>query len=114
MTQSQVFAAPPYNKSAAAVGHTNWALLLGSIIGMATAGPLSDWISMKMTKTNNGIREPEMRLVSLIPFTIASSIGTLVVAYGYQYKWRFELIVWLGYTLLGVQVSRDVPFELVQ
>jgi MFS family permease len=84
---------------------TNFATLIGGTIGMLTAGPLSDWVSMRATRLNNGIREPEMRLPSLIPFVLCSLIGTLVTAYGYQHAWRWEIIVIIGYTMLGVQVS---------
>jgi len=105
LTQFQVLAAPPYNFSASAVGYTNLAPLVGATFGMLTAGPFSDWISMKATIRNNGIREPEMRLPSLIPYLICCIAGALVTAYGYQNTWRWEVIVIIGYTLLGIQVS---------
>lgn len=78
---------------------------MGATIGMLTAGPLSDWVSMRATRKNNGIREPEMRLPSLIPFVLCTIVGTLVTAYGYQNAWKWEIIVIVGYTLLGLQVS---------
>ncbi|KAF8542748.1 MFS transporter [Trichophaea hybrida] len=105
LTQSQVFAAPPYNMSASAVGLTNFAPLIGGTVGMLVAGPLSDWVSMKATRKNKGIREPEMRLPTLIPFTILAIIGAFVTAYGYQNLWKMEVIVIVGYTLLGLQVT---------
>ncbi|KAI5780391.1 putative MFS transporter [Geopyxis carbonaria] len=105
LTQSQVFAAPPYLMSASAVGLTNFAPFVGCTIGMVTAGPFSDWVSMKLTMRNRGIREPEMRLVALVPYVVATLIGGLVMAYGYQNLWRWEIIVLVGYTLLGMQCS---------
>ena len=42
LTQSQVFAAPPYNFPPQSVGFTNFAVFVGSLIGLFTAGPLSD------------------------------------------------------------------------
>jgi len=104
LTQSQVFAAPPYNMSALAVGLTNFAPLVGGTVGMFIAGPLSDWVSMRATRKNRGIREPEMRLPTLVPFVILAIIGALVTAYGYQNLWKMEVIVIVGYTLLGLQV----------
>ena len=62
LTQSQFLEPPPYNFSPLAVGLSNFALLVGAVIGLLTAGPLSDWLSMALTKRNQGIREPEMRL----------------------------------------------------
>jgi hypothetical protein len=52
--------------------------MVGGIFGLVTAGPFSDWVSMKLTKRNNGIREPEMRLPSFLPFLIIGFIGLLV------------------------------------
>ena len=40
----------------------NFAILAGALIGLATAGPLSDWVSARVTKRNRGITEPGMRL----------------------------------------------------
>jgi len=78
LTQSQVFSAPPYNFSPASVGFINFALVVGGIIGLAVAGPWSDWVAMRATKKNHGIREPEMRLPALIPFIAAALVGLTV------------------------------------
>jgi hypothetical protein len=43
----------------------NFAILIGALIGLATAGPLSDWVSARATKKNRGVREPEMRLAAM-------------------------------------------------
>lgn len=78
LTQSQVFAAPPYNFSSAAVGFVNFAFVVGGIIGLLTAGPVSDWVSMKATMRNKGIREAEMRLVALVPYIAINLVGMTV------------------------------------
>lgn len=67
LTQSQAFAAPPYNFSSQTIGFTNFAILAGAIIGLMTAGPLSDWVSARATRKNGGIREPEMRCEFAVP-----------------------------------------------
>jgi hypothetical protein len=91
LTQSQVFAQPPYNFNSQSIGFFNFAILIGSFIGLATNGLLSDWISMKATRKNRGIREPEMRLPAMIPYVIISIIGNFIVAFGYQYKWDWKV-----------------------
>lgn len=68
LTQSQNFAAPPYNFNSQSIGFMNFAILAGALIGLATAGPLSDWVSARATKKNGGIREPEMRLPAMSMF----------------------------------------------
>lgn len=105
LTQSQVLAAPPYNFKPVSVGFTNFAVVVGGLIGLFTAGPLSDWVSARSTKKNNGIREPEMRLPAMIPYVIIMLIGNIVVALGYERKWSWEVIVIVGYTCAGIQVA---------
>ncbi|KAJ5971579.1 Major facilitator superfamily domain general substrate transporter [Penicillium vulpinum] len=105
LTQSQAFAEPPYNFGSQTIGFFNFAILIGSFIGLATNGLLSDWVSMKATKKNRGIREPEMRLPAMIPYVIISIIGNFIVAFGYQYKWDWKIIVFIGYTAAGIQVA---------
>lgn len=66
-------------------------MLIGAIIGLFTAGPLSDWASMKLTIRNRGIREPEMRLVAMIPYVIVMIIGNVITAVGYQKSWSWQV-----------------------
>jgi hypothetical protein len=96
LTQSQAFGAPPYNWSSQSIGFTNFASLVGAMIGLATNGPLSDWISMRATKKNRGIREPEMRLPTLIPYVIIGIIGNFIIAFGYQYHWDWRVRISLS------------------
>ncbi|KAI9367279.1 major facilitator superfamily domain-containing protein [Aspergillus egyptiacus] len=105
LTQSQAFAAPPYNFSSQTIGFFNFAVLIGALIGLVTNGPLSDWISMRATVRNRGIREPEMRLPALIPYLVVCVLGNFVVAFGYEYKWDWRAIVIVGYTAIGIQVT---------
>ena len=65
--------------------------MVGALIGLFTAGPLSDAIAARLTKRNRGIREPEMRLVTMIPFVIIMVIGNVVVAVGYERAWDWKV-----------------------
>ena len=87
------------------VGLFNLATLVGAAIGLLTAGPLSDWISMRATRRNRGIREPEMHLPTIIPFLIVNILGNFIVAFGYQNSWPWEVIVIVGYGCAGIQVT---------
>lgn len=91
LTQSQAFAAPPYNFSSQNIGFFNFATLIGAFIGLATNGVLSDWILMRSTKRNRGIREPEMRLPTMIPYVIISILENFIVAFGYEHKWDWRV-----------------------
>lgn len=126
LTQSQVFAAPPYNFSSQTVGFFNFATLAGALVGLFTAGPLSDHVAEVLTRRNGGVREPEMRLLAAVPYVVVMIVGNVVVAMGYEQKWPWEvscplsplspetgaltrrttqLIVILGYTFIGIQVT---------
>lgn len=76
--QSPGLSAPPYNFSPAQVGYANLALVVGGMVGLAIAGPWSDRVSRKATERNGGIREPEMRLISLAPFIAVAIVGLVV------------------------------------
>jgi len=91
LTQSQAFAAPPYNFTSTKIGFFNFAILIGALIGLFTAGPLSDLVAARLTKRNRGIREPEMRLLAMIPYVIIMIIGNVVVAVGYQHHWDWKV-----------------------
>lgn len=91
LTQSQAFAAPPYNFSSTKIGFFNFAILVGGLIGLITAGPLSDIVAARLTKRNQGIREPEMRLLAMIPYVIIMIIGNIIVAIGYERSWDWKV-----------------------
>ena len=91
LTQSQAFSESPYQYTAQTVGFFNFAVVVGLLLGLGTAGPLNDWISMRATKRNKGIREPEMRLPAMIPYTLIMILGNFVVGFGYQYHWDWKV-----------------------
>jgi hypothetical protein len=105
LTQSQVFAAPPYNFSSQTIGFFNFAILVGALIGLFTAGPLSDYIAARLTTRNRGVREPEMRLLTMIPYVLIAILGNFIVAFGYENAWNWKVIVIIGYTAAGIQVA---------
>ena len=46
---------------------------------------------MALTKRNNGIRESEMRLPSMIPYVLVMVLSNFVVAFGYEYGWDWRI-----------------------
>ncbi|KKY29194.1 putative mfs transporter [Phaeomoniella chlamydospora] len=108
LTESSVLSSPPYNFSVSAVGYANFAFVVGGLIGLATAGPLSDKVAERATRRNNGIREAEMRLPALIPFFVTSVIGIVIGSCAIQYKWHWAYILVIGYGLTGLCVT-SVP-----
>ena len=89
--QSQALGAPPYNFSSQSVGFMNFASLVGAFIGLLTAGSLSDRVSRKLTERNRGIREPEMRLVAMVPYVIIMVLGNFIAGFGLQAGWDWRV-----------------------
>lgn len=104
LTESQVFAAPPYLFNSAQIGYTNFAFAVGAVLALLTAGPLSDWVALRRARRNGGVLEAEMRLSSIVPYTGACLIGMVVTAVGHQRGWPWEAVVILGYGMVGIQV----------
>ncbi|KIM94687.1 hypothetical protein OIDMADRAFT_135589 [Oidiodendron maius Zn] len=104
LTQSPVFAAPPYHFTPGEVGFVNFAFVVGGMIGLITAGPLSDWVAKRLTVRNNDLREPEMRLWAMVPYFAVMVLGCIVIILGYHNQWPWQAIVAFGYTCIGLQV----------
>ena len=105
LSQTQAFAGPPYNYSSQTIGFFSFALFGGGLIGLFTCGPLSDWVAARLTERNGGVREPEMRLVAMVPYVFIMILGSVVTAVGYDNHWPWQAIVIVGYGCLGLQVS---------
>ncbi|KAH6880728.1 serine/threonine kinase 16 [Thelonectria olida] len=101
-TESMALTASPYNFDDGEVGLSNLALVCGGTLGVFTAGPVSDWVAKKLTERNKGVREPEMRLVSLIPFVVLSGIALIVVGLGFDREWPWQAIVVVGFSGIGL------------
>ena len=64
---------------------------VGGVLGTAVAGKVSDIIVRYMSRRNDGIYEPEFRLVMAIPVTITTCIG--LMGYGWSAQERDNWIV---------------------
>lgn len=72
---AQFFLATPLWWDEVQTGYAYTAAFVGAIIGFVIAGTLSDWSAKYMTKLNNGIYEPEFRIVLVIPQMILGCAG---------------------------------------
>jgi hypothetical protein len=96
LTESAVLSNSLYNWSPGAVGYSNFAFVIGGMLGLVTAGPFSNWVAKQMTKRNNGVREAEMRLPALIPYFITTTMGIVVGGLAYERLWKWQLILVFG------------------
>lgn len=104
LTEAQVFGPPPYLFNPAQIGYTNFAFFVGAAIALLTAGPLSDWIALRSARRNGGVLEAEMRLITVVPYVCCCLVGMVVTAVGYQRGWPWEVVVVVGYGLVGIEV----------
>jgi len=73
-----VFQAPPYNMSPAVNGLINVPSLIGHILGAISGGYLTDKIAELQARRNNGIFEPEYRLMALIIPLLVTPAGLIM------------------------------------
>lgn len=71
----EIFAGSPYFLTTAELGYMSAGPTVGGFIGAMVAGAMSDPIIRYLSDRNNGIFEPEFRLLLAIPATIMSTIG---------------------------------------
>lgn len=81
-TISDIFKNPPYGYSAQHFGLFYVGPFVGGILGSLSTSFIGDRIIRLMVKKNDGIYEPEFRLVMLIPATILSCLG--LIGYGWS------------------------------
>jgi hypothetical protein len=88
---------PPYNLQPDTLAYIG---LPGSVVGLLSAciaGYLSDWLIKYMAKRNNGVYEPEYRLVMMIPAVIFSTIA--FVGLGPAFAGHSKVVVIVVYGL---------------
>lgn len=105
LTESGLFTSPAYGWGPGAVGYSNFAFFVGGVIGVLTAGPLSDWWARRSMMKNNGIREAEMRLPALLPYVCFFIIAHVVGAVGYERLWPWQAILVCGFGFSGLAVT---------
>ncbi|KAF2703931.1 MFS general substrate transporter [Pleomassaria siparia CBS 279.74] len=75
-----------YNFSALQAGLVYISPFVGGILGTAVAGKLSDIVVRFMARKNDGVYEPEYRLVMAIPIAISTTIGLMGFGWSAQEK----------------------------
>ena len=71
----QIFTKPPYNFTSSQVGMTTLSSLVGATLGNLIPGPVADWSVNYLSRKNNGVYEPEFRLVLAVPALFLGLLG---------------------------------------
>ncbi|PAV15819.1 MFS general substrate transporter [Pyrrhoderma noxium] len=72
---SQLFSAEPYNFTTAQVGLTYMSPFIFAFIAALLCGPLTDYVAKRFSEANNGVFEPEFRLVLVSFYAFFGSMG---------------------------------------
>ena len=80
-----------YNFTALQTGLVYLSPFIGGILGTAVAGKVSDLIVRYMSRKNDGVYEPEFRLVMGIPVAVCTTIG--LMGFGWSAEERNAWIV---------------------
>lgn len=78
---AQIFTLPPYNLNASGVGYLSLGPFVGGIVGSIVLGIILDPTIKWFSKKNNGIYEPEFRLVAMLGGLLS---GGGLMAWGYM------------------------------
>ncbi len=71
------------------VGLCFFAAIIGSLLGLPAGGKLGDWCADYLTKRNGGIREPEMRLPTIMISAITAPLALVLYGVGIQHHLHF-------------------------
>jgi MFS family permease len=70
-----VFIGPPLFWDEVNTGYAYTGAFIGALLGFVIAGVLSDWSAKYMTRKNNGLYEPEFRIILVIPQLVFGCAG---------------------------------------
>jgi hypothetical protein len=109
LTVAQLFAPPPYAFDSAGLGLIFLSPFVGSLAGTYLCGPLGDRIALYYTRKNNGIREPEMRLVVVWIAAVLTLLGVMIAGPAYHYKTHWiGPVIGFGVLSAGAQIGCNI------
>ncbi|KAF1808142.1 MFS general substrate transporter [Eremomyces bilateralis CBS 781.70] len=114
MAGGVVLLLPPYSFPQSSLGFVTISLFVGSIFSFAICGIGGDWLAGRLTKRNNGLREPEHQLINLVLPIIATIVGN--VWFGdigehpekYHWIWFFVSNAILGFGFISINSVASV------
>lgn len=93
-TASLILGAAPYNFSAAMVGVSYVAPLIGTAVGAAFTGRFSDWLTIRLARRNGGVMEPEQRLWLFGVTTIIIPVSLILWGVGAAHEVHWFGLIW--------------------
>ncbi|KAL6709624.1 hypothetical protein ACN47E_001052 [Coniothyrium glycines] len=100
-----IFLGPPLWFGEVETGYMYTGAFIGALLGFALTGVLSDWSARTLTRWNNGVYEPEFRMVLVVPQIIFGGAG--IFGFGWtsadagRYGW-FPPCFFFGLVIVGM------------
>ncbi|KAJ6782515.1 hypothetical protein PWT90_01660 [Aphanocladium album] len=94
------------------VGMCFFAAVIGSLLGLPAGGKLGDLCADYLTKRNGGIREPEMRLPTIMISAITAPLALVLYGVGIQHHLHF-MCPTIGLALLNFSITQATTVCLV-
>jgi hypothetical protein len=114
MTGGVILLLPPYSWPQDNMGLITIPLLIAALLSYGISGTGGDWLASKLTKRNNGIREPEHQLVNMI-LPVFATVAALIW-FGdigdhpqkYHWIWFFVANTFLNFGFLSINSVASV------
>ncbi|KAH6951526.1 major facilitator superfamily domain-containing protein [Fusarium avenaceum] len=107
-TASIILSGPGYNFKPSMVGVSYLSCCLGTIIAACVAGRLSDWLTIRLARRNNGIMEAEHRLWPLVICVIGVPASLILWGVGAQHG-----VHWFGLIFAMCSLSTTSVMGLI-
>lgn len=109
-TASVILSGPPYNFSSSMVGLSYLSCCIGVVVGSLISGRMSDWLTIKLARRNNGFMEAEHRLWPFVICVVLIPCASILWGVGASYSIHWiGLVVAMGMlamtTTMGVSLS---------
>ncbi|KAF9698677.1 hypothetical protein EKO04_002863 [Ascochyta lentis] len=103
-----------YNFTALQVGLVYVSPFVGGVLGTAVAGKVSDLIVRFMARRNDGVYEPEFRLVMALPIAITTTIGLMGFGWSAEEKDNYMVpTVFFGVISFGCCLASTTAITFV-
>ncbi|TVY30486.1 Protein HOL1 [Lachnellula hyalina] len=121
-----IFLGPPLLWDEVKTGYAYAGAFIGAILGFLFAGVFADWSAKYLTRKNNGVYEPEFRIILVIPQLIFGCTGLYLFAVTaanlMDYPWILPIFAFglqvagmimgtVGASLYIVDAHRDITIE---
>ncbi|TVY39083.1 Protein HOL1 [Lachnellula subtilissima] len=108
-----VFLGPPLFWDEVQTGYAYAGAFIGAILGFVFAGVFADWSAKYLTQKNNGIYEPEFRIILVIPQLVFGCTGLYLFAVTtanlMDYSWMLPIFAF-GLQVAGM-IMGDITIE---